>query len=75
MSRYGKFDDFCRDTGNEWSTLPGTHRTAAAQHSIWIFADLFQSAMYVANAPSAPPPVVVAVAPKRAANDHAIALQ
>lgn len=22
MSRYGKFDDFCRDTGNEWSTLP-----------------------------------------------------
>ncbi|KAJ8118956.1 hypothetical protein OPT61_g168 [Boeremia exigua] len=22
MSRYGKFDDFCRDTGNSWSTLP-----------------------------------------------------
>jgi hypothetical protein len=22
MSRYGKFDDFCRDTGNDWSTLP-----------------------------------------------------
>ncbi|KAF1844678.1 uncharacterized protein K460DRAFT_365625 [Cucurbitaria berberidis CBS 394.84] len=22
MSRYGKFDDFCRDTGNMWSTLP-----------------------------------------------------
>ncbi|CAG5154171.1 uncharacterized protein ALTATR162_LOCUS3495 [Alternaria atra] len=22
MSRYGKFDDFCRDTGNNWSTLP-----------------------------------------------------
>ncbi|KAF1944882.1 hypothetical protein EJ02DRAFT_71353 [Clathrospora elynae] len=22
MSRYGKFDDFCRDTGNTWSTLP-----------------------------------------------------
>ncbi|KAH7412183.1 chitin synthase III catalytic subunit [Phaeosphaeria sp. MPI-PUGE-AT-0046c] len=22
MSRYGKFDDFCRDTGSEWSTLP-----------------------------------------------------
>ncbi|CAN9337714.1 unnamed protein product [Alternaria alternata] len=22
MSRYGKFDDFCRDSGNSWSTLP-----------------------------------------------------
>lgn len=22
MSRYGKFNDFCRDTGDEWSTLP-----------------------------------------------------
>ncbi|KAI4662858.1 hypothetical protein J4E85_009541 [Alternaria conjuncta] len=22
MSRYGKFDDFCRDTGSNWSTLP-----------------------------------------------------
>ncbi|EDU46437.1 Chs3p multi-domain protein [Pyrenophora tritici-repentis] len=22
MSRYGKFDDFCRDSGNNWSTLP-----------------------------------------------------
>jgi len=22
MSRYGKFDDFCRDTGDSWSTLP-----------------------------------------------------
>ncbi|KAF1831052.1 hypothetical protein BDW02DRAFT_71924 [Decorospora gaudefroyi] len=22
MSQYGKFADFCRDTGNEWSTLP-----------------------------------------------------
>ncbi|KAH8716919.1 chitin synthase III catalytic subunit [Phaeosphaeriaceae sp. PMI808] len=22
MSRFGKFDHFCRDTGNEWSTLP-----------------------------------------------------
>lgn len=22
MSRYGKFDTFCRDSGNEWSTLP-----------------------------------------------------
>jgi hypothetical protein len=27
MSRYGKFDDFCRDTGNVGSTLPGTLKT------------------------------------------------
>ncbi|KAH6846751.1 hypothetical protein CC77DRAFT_1033510 [Alternaria alternata] len=24
MSRYGKFDDFCRDSGNSWSTLPAS---------------------------------------------------
>ncbi|KAF1923771.1 uncharacterized protein M421DRAFT_305346 [Didymella exigua CBS 183.55] len=30
MSRYGKFDDFCRDTGNSWSTLPVCYLFAQA---------------------------------------------
>jgi hypothetical protein len=37
MSRYGKFDNFCRDTGNSWSTLPGTMNRKShqfLQHSL-----------------------------------------
>ena len=47
MSRYGKFDDFCRDTGNSWSTLPGTMEKHVLPMSATL-TNYRQYAMYVA---------------------------
>ena len=30
VNSYGEFADFCRDSGNQWSTLPGTKQTLSA---------------------------------------------
>lgn len=45
VNSYGQFADFCRDSGNTWSTLPGT---PPSSHALaLLIADLCQYAMYV----------------------------
>jgi hypothetical protein len=45
MTDYGKFHDFCRDSGNRWSTLPGVFFVPAIVEWLCVLFTLTSSSM------------------------------